>query len=254
MAIVLAATWKPRGEVKRFLKLHSQLREAYAALVISFPPDVSPDLLAALDGLDWVRVCVTEDWSHGRITALEGALALDCEYIHYADFDRLLRWVETEPEEWLLSLCEIQQHDCLIMERTAEAYQTHPQALVCTEMISNLVTSYLLGQEMDFSAGSKGFSRPAAAHLAAHAQRGFALGADAEWPLLLKNAGFSVDSLEVSGLDWETADRYKEQAANQPIQNSTAFRYDADPDNWAYRVEVALEIVRCGLEAADRQI
>jgi hypothetical protein len=142
----------------------------------------------------------------------------------------------------------------LIIGRSPDSYQTHPQALVQTEAISNQVISSLLGQNLDVSAGSKGFSRQAAEFIVANCEPGHALGTDAEWPLTLKKGGFRVDFVMVEGLDWESADRYRQQAADSQSQKDAAQAYDADPENWARRVAVAEEIIRLGLESMDREI
>jgi hypothetical protein len=104
---------------------------------------------------------------------------------------------------------------------------------------------------MDVSAGSKGFSRAAAEYILAHSTAGHALGTDAEWPLLAQRAGFVVDYLEVDGLDWESADRYQDQAADAESQRQAALNYDGDPQNWARRVDIAREIVDIGLKTIE---
>ena len=67
------------------------------------------------------------------------------------------------------------------------------------------------------------------------------------------NSG-QVDYLTVDGLDWESADRYRTEAADQHSQKEAADLYDADPQNWSRRMAVAMEIVRVGLETAAREI
>jgi lysophospholipase L1-like esterase len=170
------------------------------------------------------------------------------------DFDRMVRWVERFPQEWQTIIPAVQQADCLVVGRTQAAYQTHPRALVSTETTSNLVASFLLGREMDVSAGCKGFSRRAAGFILANSTPGHALGTDVEWPLLVQRAGYSLAYLEVDGLDWESADQFQDQSASLEMQQQAAARYDTDPHNWAYRVEVAREIVQFGLEAAQKQL
>jgi hypothetical protein len=180
--------------------------------------------------------------------------------VQYADFDRLLRWVETRPDEWREALQRAQRSDCLIIGRTEAAYRTHPQSLVQTEAISNRVVSHLLQMDVDVSAGSKILSREAARYLVKNCrpsngeEAGHALGTDAEWPIILQRAGFRLDYMEINGLDWESADRYLEQAAGPDGQRRAAEEYDADPQNWARRVAVALEIVRCGLDSMEKHI
>ena len=186
--------------------------------------------------------------------ALHQALQTPVTHIHYADMDRLLRWAETRPAEWRNAVTRIEAGDYLIMGRSAPAYATHPQALVSTEAISNRLISQLVGQALDVSAGSKGFSRRAAQFLVDQTQPGRALGADGAWTVLLHREGFRIDYLEVDGLDWETADRYQTRSADADQQQALAQAYDQDPAHWAMRVEVALEIVEAGLDAAAQEL
>ena len=121
-----------------------------------------------------------------------------------------------------------------------------------TEAISNRVTSALLGMQMDVSAGSRGFSRAAARCLVEHARPGWALGADAEWLVVLQRSGFKLDYITIDGLDWEIADQYQRLAANPEQPRRAAEAYDADLQHWTRRIAVAFEIVESGLEAAAR--
>lgn len=256
--IALAATWNPRGEIQRLESIVDRLKKAYSAIIISLPPlpdDPSSQtyLLDRLAG-DEIVCSINQDWSWGRYTALSMALQADSLWIHYADLDRLLRWVEQRPDEWLQTMNLISTCDYLVVGRTAAAYATHPQALVQTEALSNAVISYLVGKSMDVSAGSKGFSRQAASYVVEHTQPGHALGTDGEWTVLLNRAGFKLDYVEVAGLDWESADRYKVQAADPRQQRLAADAYDSDPANWARRTAVAEEIIRIGLYTASREI
>jgi hypothetical protein len=267
MSITLASTWNPRGELARFRKHLPDLREIYSGIRIVLPPEASGDPLV----VETVRemgfevssdteapspvellAAFAPDWSWGRYQALRLALQTPAAHIHYADFDRLLRWVETRPEEWRAAVAGIQGCDCLITGRSPEAYLTHPQALVQTEAISNQVVSHLTGRGKDFSAGSKGFSRRAAEFLLANSSPGRALGTDGEWPVLLHRAGFAIESMTVEGLDWESADRYQDRAAGVHDQRRAAQAYDANPANWERRVQVAMEIVQAALEANER--
>ncbi|MFC1921976.1 hypothetical protein ACFLY4_01690 [Chloroflexota bacterium] len=253
MTIALATAWQPRGELARFINLLPHLQNAYSGIAVSLPPDADKKVVEHLQELPAVKAVISTEWSWGRYLALQGALEIDCTHIQYADFDRLLRWIETRPQELQLTLETIQQHDCLIIGRTAASYQTHPQALIQTEAISNLVVSYLSGQAMDVSAGSKGFSRQAAEFILTQCEPGHALGTDAEWPLVLKRAGFQVSYVTVDGLDWESADRFQKTAADQHSQKAAAEDYDADPENWARRVGVAMEIVQLGINTVGRE-
>ena len=104
------------------------------------------------------------------------------------------------------------------------------------------------------SAGSKGFSRRAVECLMANAKPERALGADAEWPIVLHRSGFRLNYVEVDGLDWESADRFRDCAADPVTQQQAALAYDAVSTNWAHRVDVAYEIVQVALDANRRPL
>ena len=253
MTIALAAAWQPRGELERFLTLLPTLRQAYNHLAVSLPPAAGPDLERVLQSAG-VLVVQTEDWAAGRYAAVQAALANRPDWIHYNDLDRLLRWVETRPQEWRQTLAALEQADCTIIGRTPAAYASHPQALVQTEAISNQVVSQLLGFNVDASAGGRGFSQPAAAFVLANSRPIRALGTDSEWPILLQRAGYAIEYRTVDGLDWEIPDQYQSRAAGPDRQAEVARAYDGDPANWARRLEVALEIIQAGLAAAERPL
>ncbi|MCB9454652.1 MAG: hypothetical protein H6671_01550 [Anaerolineaceae bacterium] len=249
MMMALAATFHPRGEVGRLRRLYPQLMALYDHIIISMPPVAKPDDVEQVKTLPGVVAFVNDEWPQGRYMALRVAAETDADYVQYADLDRLLRWIETRPDELRRTVARIQQCQYLVIGRTARAWATHPQAMFQTERIINRVFSLLLGQEMDFGAGSKGLSRAALDYLVAHAARDRALGADTEWSVLLYRAGFPVESVLVDGLDWELPDQHQERAADTERQRAMIAAYDADADRWAHRVNVAVEIVEAGLDA-----
>jgi len=114
----LACTWHIRGEIPRFRRLLEQFRSVYSGIVLSLAPGTAPRDLSVLEAMAGVSLVVTEDWSHGRHVAIHEALEQPWSHVHYANMDRLLHWVETEPEEWLCTVDAIQHTDCLIIGRT----------------------------------------------------------------------------------------------------------------------------------------
>jgi hypothetical protein len=254
MSITLTCTWNPRGETSRLIDIYPQLVETYDEISIILPPNADFAQADPLKILNNVTLVISPNWSWGRYLALEKAPETDSTHIHYADLDRLVRWVETQPAEWRRTVALIQECDCVVIGRTEKAWDTHPQAIRQTERISNQVFSHLIEKPLDLSAGSKGFSRAAVAFIMANSQPGRALGTDAEWIVLAKRGGFPIESVLVDGLDWESADRYQDQAASLETQRQTARTYDVQAENWDIRVQVALEIVESGLDALNRDI
>jgi hypothetical protein len=257
MSIALAATWNPRGEMPRLLRLLEVIQPVYSQIVVVSPPDEALSRSGVEEArrageLPGINFSQTSEWAGGRHMALLKGLETRTAHIQYADLDRLLRWVETRPEEWQKTVMRIMQTDFLVIGRTPSCYLTHPMALVQTEALSNRVVSYFLGRSMDVSAGSKGFSQAAAEYVLRNSSPAGALGTDARWPILIHRAGFGVDYVEVDGLDWESADRYMDRAASLIEQRQAAERYDQDPENWSQRVEIAREIIEAAFDSSEQ--
>ena len=255
MSVTLTTTWYPRGELPRFARLLPLLEEQYAHIVICYIPGDDPSIQEQFSAGSFsidpqIKFCVNDNRRTGRYLALQKALETSAEYIHYADLDRLLHWVETRPDEWKRAVSEIEQSECVIFGRTEAAMMTHPQALLTTEGISNRVVSHFLGQQMDVSAGSKSFSRTAAAYLVEHGTPDDFSGTDAEWPMLLRKAGFALRYVQVDGLDWESADQFMPRAATPQEQVQAALQYDTDLAHWRTRVEIADRIITAALRAS----
>ncbi len=251
--ITLTTTWNPRGELPRLQRLFPVMRDAYQHTVVVLPPDVDPLLVVEVQSLGITTITATE-WSEGRYLALRAALETGADLIHYLDLDRLLRWVETREDEWHWSVGLLGDADCICFGRTTAAYATHPRALIETEATSNRAISHLIGRPLDVSAGSKGFTRQAALFLDAHTQPGTSMGMDAAWLVLLNRAGYRIKYVEVDGLDWESADQYRLEAADTAAQRIAAAEYDEDPRNWEWRVKITDELVKMGLAATKQEL
>lgn len=253
MSLILAATWDPRGELRRLQRCFPLLESLYDDWLFILPSWTEAEILDVLADMP-LRYEVVDHWPEGRYRCLKHALAIPADTIHYVDTDRLVRWAETRPDELRRTVAQLPSADCLVIGRTAAAYSTHPRALVDTEWIVNEVFSHIVGQKLDFSAGSKAFSRAAVEYLVAHAAPDFGLGTDTEWVVLLHRAGFAIHDIRVDGLDWETADRYRDTAADPATQRAAAAAYDADAANWAMRVKVAQQMMQSGLRALRKEL
>ncbi|HSB67602.1 MAG TPA: hypothetical protein VLD65_13575, partial [Anaerolineales bacterium] len=255
MSITLTTTWYPRGELERFARYLPKLEELYAHLVICLIPEGDASIHEQFTSGKYasdpqIIFRLNEQRCNGRYLALKAALEAPGDYIHYVDMDRLLHWVETRPEEWQQIVELIPEADCSIFGRTEAATRTHPQALITTEMLSNRVVSHFLDTEMDVSAGSKAFCRAAAQYLVAHGSSDNSIGTDAEWPILLKKAGFHLQYILVDGLDYESADQFMLRAATGAEQREAAALYDKDATHWSARVAIADQIIKSALEVS----
>jgi hypothetical protein len=249
MSLVLTTTWQPRGELARLKRCLPRLLEVYSAMVVALPPDSEQGLFSELVAVHArLQAFRCPEWPAGRCLALKAGVAQGSDFIHYADLDRLVRWVETRPAEWRAATEALQKYDYTIFGRSDAAYATHPQSMRMTEAISNLVVGQWLGRTLDISAGSKGFSQSAARIALESCDNQRPIGSDAAWTLALHLAGIEAAYIEVDGLDWEIPDQYQEHAADVTRQQRIAAEYDADPTNWTRRVNVAMEVVESAFE------
>jgi hypothetical protein len=237
MSIALSSTGYPQRELPRFLMLLPHLSRVYETVILSVPPDFYSDEMRMLESLPNVLIVVNQDWSQGRYSAIQKALDTSATHIHYADLDRLLHWVETNPVEWQYTVSCIEKTDCLIIGRTSRASETHPKALQQTEKIINLVFSNLLEQSVDLGGGSRGFSRRAAEFLIKNSINNRSWCNDSEWVMLLHQSGFQVDYTAVDGLG---SPNYTEN-------------YDMDAEHWAFRVQIAFEVIQAGIAVSKRK-
>lgn len=253
MTTALVLTWMPRGEEGRLVRFYPAIRALYQSVTVVIPPSADPAAVAALQPLD-MQVVGQGEWASGRYVALRAGVAMGADYIHYVDADRLVRWHERLPDELAQTVEQLSRADFTAIGRTPAAFATHPQSLQTTEQLTNRVLSQWLGQPLDLAAGSKGFSLAAARFILQNSQPIRPMGTDAEWAVLAWRGGFSIQSVEVEGLDWESADQYQDKAADDQRQAQVAEAYDAKPTSWAFRVRVANEVIEAGLEALTRPL
>jgi hypothetical protein len=250
MSVTLTTTWKPQGELPRLQRYLPVLQEIYEAIIIVTSPGLSDDVVDPVRALPDVLHYESGGVERARSLCLVYALKTDAATIHYCDMDRMIRWVELYEDELRRVVAAMQGHDAVMLERTPYAWETHPQALQATEAIILDVAEMWLGQRLDLTSGSKAFSRDAAAFLSRHDGDTTGPGTDLVWPLLLHQAGYTLTGIQTDALDWETADRFREVAADPETQAAAAAAYDADAARWHMRVDLARHII----QAATMQI
>lgn len=181
-----------------------------------------------------------------RRAALELGLQAGAGALLFCDFDRALHWAEFHPAELADVASQLGAHDCTVLGRTPRAFGTHPRIQRDTEAIINHVYQLASGRGWDVTAAARGLSRRAAeALLAGCPER--SIGVDVAWPLFLQRVGgFSLGYRATEGLEFETADRFGDQIAAAGGRERWIEQLDADPQQWAFRLDMA----RIEVEAA----
>ncbi|NJO07901.1 MAG: hypothetical protein HC876_21605 [Chloroflexaceae bacterium] len=180
-----------------------------------------------------------------RRRALAGALRIapQASHLHLCDFDRILHWVETYPDELRQVIATITDYDMTILGRTARAFASHPRTQRETEAMINHVFTLASGLPWDVTAASRGLSRPGATYLLEHCPDD-TVGVDCSWVLCMQRAAnLRLHALHTEGLEFETLDRFADEVAELGGPEAWIARVDADPRQWALRSEIAyLEI------------
>lgn len=185
----------------------------------------------------------------GRARRAAVALGLECGTSHlvFGDLDRLLHWAEFHEQEWAATLAQVSQHDFTVLGRTQRAFASHPRIQTDTEQVVNEVYARLSGNRWDVTAAARGLSRRAAEAILADCPDQ-SIGTDVSWPLFLQRAGsYDIAYCETEGLEFETADRFGDQIAALGSVNAWIAQLDADPRQWAHRLELARIEVQAAL-------
>lgn len=233
------------------------LRALYREIILEASPQTPASVMEALTRAG-ARVFQEFQGPNGdehlglvRLRALQRALDQGFTNFHLCDWDRLLHWAGTYPDELREALAYIPEYDFLVFGRTERAFETHPRAQRETERLANEAFAEITGEPMDVSAGSRGLSAAAVAALQRWS-RTPGVGSDGEWPVLTRRLALRCGYVTVEGLEYETADRYK---AEIEAAGSYAAWEAAHANNgaaWVRRLAFAHAIAAGALDATTR--
>lgn len=174
-----------------------------------------------------------------RRATLELGLQEPAPTLLFCDFDRALHWAERYPAELASVVVRLAEHDFVVLGRSERAFATHPRVQRDTEAIINHVYASASGRAWDVTAAARGISRRAAAALLEGCPES-SIGTDVAWPLFMQRAGgYSLGYIATEGLEFETADRFADQIAQAGGLEQWIARIDADPQQWADRLDLA---------------
>lgn len=176
-------------------------------------------------------------WRRSALAAALGAWPEGALYL-FCDLDRALHWAERYPDELGRALDFARGHDCTVFGRTARAFASHPRVQRDTEALANHTFALASGLPWDMMTACRGLSRRAAGLVVGECDDD-TVGSDCSWPLLCRRRGLSLGYLETEGMEFETLDRYEDEAAALGGAQAWIDRFDADPRQWVGRIELA---------------
>lgn len=240
----LAVTYHdPHGQlVAQIHKCLPRLYELFGSLAVRASP------ASSLDGLDLLRGAgAVVDASPGteggllgrkRREALKLALRSDASLVLVCDFDRLLHWVVTHPDELESIVTVSVDSDLTVLGRSQRAWETHPRCMRQTEALVNQIFGSMTRRSWDLMVGARVFSRRGAEEVVLNCADD-RISVDVSWPLhALKRTDLTVGYLETEGLELETPDRIGGTVANAAEAHDWCEAVDEDPRQWIARAEL----------------
>jgi len=151
--------------------------------------------------------------------AISLGIKMKTRHIHVCDFDRILHWVRTYPNE-LRDIIELLPSNQGItwIGRTNRAFETHPKTQKETEKIVNDLASEVAGEKIDIMAGSFSMDQDAARKIVKLSRRND-YSFYAEFVNIAKNNSIQINSITTEGLEWETPDQYQDKIQKEGYQD-----------------------------------
>ncbi len=188
----------------------------FGYIAIRVTKNTHPDTLKALTS---ANIFYTKQSAHGNYVAMgktykeaiRMGLKMKTRHIHVCDFDRILHWAKTFPNE-LRDIVEILPSNTGItwIGRTRRAFETHPKTQRETEEIVNTLASKVAENEVDIMSGSFAMDSQTANIILKFSKRND-FSFYAEFLTIAKKKNIQINSLVTEGLEWETPDQYKDK-------------------------------------------
>lgn len=246
--ILVSTHHDPDGRmVTQTLRVMPKLRELFSEVSVFLTPQTLPKgehaLVAAGAVVSRAEPLLPVGHLHlglWRRLALSAAVATapSASLYLFCDLDRALHWAEFYPDELREALGFAKKFDCTVFGRTTRAFASHPRAQRDTEAIANHGFALASGLPYDVMTAARAFA-PAAAQLVVSSCQDDTVGSDCSWPLLCRKHGMTLGYLETEGMEFETLDRFDDEVAALGGPQAWLDRFDADPRQWALRLELA---------------
>lgn len=207
----------PHGRLEKMLSDHGKkLVQIYGNVTrISVSSDTSSKIIKLLKKCSLtydIKPEISGKGVGGNIRhALQMGIKTGSSHLHLVDFDRALHWVSRFPEELLSVSGQIPQASGYIsLVRNKQAFETHPLAQRQTESVTNTLAAKVAGVDVDIMSGSFAVDRELAAAIVRDVV-GSDYGVYAEILQTALRYQVDINTMEVSGLEWETPDQFTKE-------------------------------------------
>ncbi len=190
--------------------------------IIAVSPSTTPEVRDCVEKLGYT---IIEGGTYGvaRLNLLKYSVKnLNEKHLFVCDFDKMLHWLITEPDELIILIKQEPKNDLTVIARSSRARATYPETWTKTENIASRILAKNIKKHVDFMNGPVILNEKAA-KLIVEKGKETGVGSCVEFCILAAQAKLNIENKEVDGLTWEDPDRYK-----QMISQSKSY------DDWKY--------------------
>ena len=221
ISIILSSTFHdPQFKLKSLLKSALPLiKDLFSKLIVICTPATGDDVSDFLTH-EGFKVATSssmrqiDNYKKAVKVALNFIESPQTEKIFYIDFDRLIHWINTYPDEITKTLKGNIDVDYLHIGRTSRAFNTHPITQRETEIIMNELGSKALGllKTIDIISVCFLFTKELGEKII-KIKNYTTTGFYCTWPVIFWKLASKKRYVEVEGHEWETPDRFKIEIA-----------------------------------------
>src|SRR3990172_6688360 len=183
--------------------------------IVAVTPETTIKIYELVRNLGF-RIVEGGPYGYGRIVSLKESIKdSNSEYFFVCDFDKMLHWLRTDPEEFKRILESKPRSDLTVISRSPKALETYPKAWTETEHIASKILEKIIGKYVDLMNGPYILNRKAAEIITANSVE-TGVGSCAEWCILASQARLNIGVINVDGLTWEDPDRYTSSISKYP--------------------------------------
>lgn len=230
-----------------------KIKKLFVKGIICLTPFTSDEVLAFFESEGFIAKVEPRDrqvdtYKSAIKTTIDNIDDFDSQKIFHIDFDRLLHWIHSYPDELADVLENNSDVEFLHIGRTPRAYSTHPKTQKKTEVIVNEFGSKILGfnETKDIMSLCYILTKNLGERLL-RVNNFTTAGFFGSWPIYLWNWAKTKRHIGVEGHEWETPDRFKEEISN--IGYEEWIKQFQTADEWHKRVkflhESLLELAEC---------
>lgn len=162
--------------------------------------------------------------------------------IFYIDFDRLIHWINSYPDEFQNIFKINSDIDYLHIGRTSRAFETHPSTQKETEKIINELGSKTLGfkETRDIISVCYFFTKELGEKFLEF-KNFTTTGFYCAWPIIFWKYASKKRYIEVEGLEWETPDKFQVEISE--IGYDGWLKKFQSPEEWKKRVNFVQDAI-----------